>query len=154
MKELIHKIRKLRKAEKFNEIVELIETIPKQYMTSDMWVLRGVYMQMGDGTAPYTLEDIKESFKCAIALNPYNADAIAELGWFMYAIEDNAVGAEPYFRKAVKLLAKDNYEALRGVAECLSETKGESAALDFIKTSRLSPSEKRKMSSQIRGEDL
>jgi len=121
MKEIIRKIRKLAIAGKYNEALELLETIPKQYMTSDMWVKRGIYMQLGDGTDTYSLADAKESFKRAIALNPNNVEAMIELGYFLYAVEDNAIDAKRHFRKAVNLLSKLNNEALSGIKKCVEE---------------------------------
>ena len=151
MKGCIRKIRCLAKAGKYTEALKLLETIPKQYMTHDLWVKRGIYIQLLE-KEPFilTLADAKKSFQRAIKLNPKSVEAYIELGWFLYAVEDNAIAAEPYFRKAVKLLAKSQYEALSGIAECLSEIKDEQSALDFIKTTNLPENKKRRICKKIR----
>jgi len=151
MKEYILKIKSLIKAKKYTKALKLLETVPKQYMTSDLWVKRGVYI-LSDEKSPLPWSEIKISFENAVKLNPKNIDAILKLGWYIFIHEDNAIAAEPYFRKAAKLLAKDQYEALSGIAECLSEINGQQSALDFINTTNLPKNKKRRISKKIRGD--
>ncbi len=134
----IAKVRRLWRQDRYDlalvEVDRLLELSPNNPY---LLVQRGelIQLQNGDEELP-TLEDAKAALVSAVALDPDSPNALIELGYFVYAIEDDAKTAAKHFEKAVKLSADLFAQALVGHAEALSELGQETKAARLILEAR------------------
>lgn len=86
-------------------------------------VLRGRCIQLASEGNALDLSDAEASFLEALTKDPVNVPALLELGWFYFAVEDDATRALPFFEKAALLSRQHLTEAEDGVAQCLEEVQ-------------------------------
>jgi Tfp pilus assembly protein PilF len=80
------------------EIDELIRATPSSV---EHWILRGNAIQLGEGHPSYPLEEAERSYREALRIDPFCADAAEELGRFLWAVMNDPVSAEPFLVQAV-----------------------------------------------------
>ncbi len=112
-------LRTLLRERRFDEALSIVESIAETDMTEDLWVLRGIAIQLSNGTE-LPLTEAKRSFECAIRLNAKHVEAVIELAWFQFNVEDDPKGAARGFSKALDLIAAIRNDALSGIVKCQS----------------------------------
>jgi tetratricopeptide (TPR) repeat protein len=80
------------------DVLEQIDRALADAPTPELWVLRGDAIQLSQSNH-YRLRDAELSYRRAIELSPTYAPAYFELGNFYFAVENDAVSAEPWFEK-------------------------------------------------------
>jgi cytochrome c-type biogenesis protein CcmH/NrfG len=88
--------------------------------SSHLWVLLGDAVQLSD-TVEYRLEDAERCYQRAGELAPSSPTPQLELGYFYYAVMNDAAKAVPFFQRAVAL--GGGAEADEGLAEALTEAQ-------------------------------
>lgn len=83
-------------------------------------VLKGRCVQLGSGQL-FDLNDAEKCFLDALDLDPEYVSALLELGWYYFAVQNDAARALPFFEKGVALAREGLQEAENGVAQCLEE---------------------------------
>lgn len=87
----------------------------------DLWVLRGDAIQLCEEDA-YDLDDARQSYMKAIALDPESADAFESLAHFTFAVDADPQGSLQYFERALALGAGQSArEGLHAATEDLAE---------------------------------
>ncbi len=99
-----------------HECDALLSRFPK---STALWCFRSMLIQAGEDDGSYDLEDAKHSLEKALEINPDSQEANEELGWYLYAIEDNSSASEPYFRTAIS--AGAGTDAYAGLVKALVE---------------------------------
>ena len=90
------------------EILRAIEgALAERPDDPNLWVLRGDAIQLSDGDG-YELADAERSYREAIRRAPQHAAAHTELGYYYFAVMDDAARALPWFRRAVDLGGGDS----------------------------------------------
>jgi tetratricopeptide (TPR) repeat protein len=110
-------IRRLERAtlEIFARIENAIREEPNN---PELWVLRGDAIQLSDElTNP--LSEVERSYRKATEIDPTFAEAYESLGYFWFAVMDDAVKAKPFFEQAIRLGA--GVSAQNGLAEAVAE---------------------------------
>lgn len=69
------------------------------------------------------LENAKDALRAAIKLDPDYIPALIEMGWFVFAHEDNAKRANKYFLRALKLANNHQNDCLRWIGDCMKELR-------------------------------
>jgi tetratricopeptide (TPR) repeat protein len=134
LKRGLDRVLALRREQRFDlalqDVTRLMELWPDH---PRLLVLRAELIQLqGDEEGLPTLDDAKNDLKRAVALDPFSADALIELGYFLYAVEDDAKAAAKYFEKVVHLCVEQFTQALVGHAEALSELGQETKAASSL----------------------
>ena len=87
----------------------------------DLWILRGDVIQLCED-GEYDLDDARESYIKAIALDPQSADAFESLAHFTFAVNAAARDSLQYFQRAIELGAGQSArEGLHAATEDLAE---------------------------------
>lgn len=131
MNSRIAHLRALVRERRFENALNDFSRIADEDMTEELWVLRGVCIQLADKT-DFPLSEAKRSFECALSLNPNHVEAALEMAWFLLNVEDDSKAAESGFAKALSMLATSQESALRGCAKCKEELESIDAARDFV----------------------
>ncbi len=129
-------------AEDFCKVLETLDSIEKKQsnLCSNLLILKGRCIQLSD-CKRYTLDDAKMSFYKALKTDEHNIQALIELGWFYYTIENHSKKAFSYFNKAMFLSKKEMLETIEGCSYCINEYGTINKAIDFIEiNSRLDTS--------------
>ncbi len=84
-------------------------------------VQKGLLIQQGSETAAYELEDAKAAFIEALGREQNYPDALIELGFYSWVIENDAKTGLQYFDKAIAAAEKFLAEARHGREQCLEE---------------------------------
>jgi len=100
--------------ETLREIDAALEDCP----SVKLWILRGDAIQLSN-SSDYTLADAEQSYERAIELDPSSSDAYESLGYFHYAVLDDAAKALTFFERAIALGGGESAEG--GLREALSE---------------------------------
>lgn len=99
---------------------EMLRRIEEELLvrpSAELWILRGDAIQLMDALT-YSLEEAEASYRKAAELAPTSPAPYESLGWFTYAVMDDARGSLEFFRKAVELGAGESaLEGLHGVQE-------------------------------------
>ena len=106
------------------ELVEIRELERQQSLTPKLLVRKGMLLQMDDDPRG-ELSEVEESFRKALDIDPDYVEAYIELGYYYYAVLDNAASGRDFFLKAADLLRKLNSEVLEGLVECAEELEPE-----------------------------
>lgn len=72
-----------------------------------------------------SLEDAEKALEAALELAKDYVPALLDLGWFHYAVQDDAETGLRYFRRAEELSRAALEEALEGKQKCLEELQTE-----------------------------
>ena len=82
-------------------------------------VLKAMCLQLSEADGP--LEDVHSALQQALLLNDEYVEAHLEMGWFLYAVQDQTKDAQEAFERALHLLRKQNSEVIRGLLACAEE---------------------------------
>jgi tetratricopeptide (TPR) repeat protein len=135
MKNSLEKIKQLCSSEQFDEALQELESLEKENSLSpNLLVLKATCIQLGKDESLYTLADAETTYKKALEIDPNHVDALNEIGYYYLNVLDKQDIARPYFDKAMSIARTQLSEAIRGMAECISETSPEEA-LSFIEQS-------------------
>lgn len=123
----------LMEQQKFGEILNILRRIEKQReLTPVELVEKGRCIQLGPDDGEWSLKDAEEAFKKALLIEPDYLPALAELGFFYYAIKDDSAQALPFFRRAIEIGRLQLTEVAIGMAGCLEELQSQEVASDFL----------------------
>ena len=112
-------------------LISLLES-ENEVLDSSLLVLKGRCIQLAEETI-YTLDDAKSAFLKAIQINAKSIEALTELGWFYYNVQDEPSKAKEYFQQALSY-SKDNLlESIDGCSRCIKELESENESKAFIK---------------------
>ena len=95
-------------------------------------VWKGRYIQMGSGAVISDYREALPAFREALDIDDVFVPALLELGWFYYAVENNAKMALPFFDKALAVCLDQLREAIRGKQGCIEELQSSEAATNFL----------------------
>lgn len=102
-----------------NDLLRRIEDELRSHPSAELWILRGDAIQLSDGE-DYELDDAETSYRNAIQLDPGCAAAYESLGYFTYAVKDDARASLQFFQKAIALGAGPS--AQQGLQDAEDET--------------------------------
>ena len=104
------------------EIQELEQTVK---MSPRLLVLKAMCLLLSEEDGP--LEDVESALRAALSLDDEYVDAYLELGWFLYAVQDQTTEAQAAFDRALHVLRKLNCEVIRGLLACAEELTPEAS---------------------------
>ena len=114
--------------EVFPTLDEALKAFPD---SARLWVRRGMAIQLAPEDSSWTLEDSLASFEKAAALDPSDASAFEEIGYFHDVHTHDYPRAEQAFRRAVELGAGSrSYE---GLSRVLAELGRREEALSALR---------------------
>jgi tetratricopeptide (TPR) repeat protein len=91
------------------KLIERLDELIDQYPdVAELWLERARWIQLAEAGEHYTLEDAFKSLQKALKIDSVSPEILEELGWFTYAVEDNALEAIPYFEQALALQKSDS----------------------------------------------
>ena len=109
------------------EVDRLLEASPN---AAHLLVMRGQLIQLQDDEdGKPTLDDAKKALKLAVELDDRSPNALIELGYYLYAVQDDTKAGAKYFQKAIDLSRELLGEALLGHAKALQELGRDTEAL-------------------------
>ncbi|MEA2161985.1 MAG: hypothetical protein QOK37_112 [Thermoanaerobaculia bacterium] len=85
-----------------------------------LWILRGDAIQLSNGDS-YDLADVEQSYQRGIELAPSLPEPYESLGYFYFAVMDDAAKAKPYFEHAIALGGGES--AASGLQEAVAEIR-------------------------------
>jgi tetratricopeptide (TPR) repeat protein len=100
---IILQIKESMRRKKFDEALELIEQIPENFRTSEIFLLKGICIQLSENLK-FNLNEAEYSFKKAIELDSNNIEAKIELGWFYFNVLDQSKEADKEFGDALEII--------------------------------------------------
>ncbi len=96
-----NKIRKFVKDEKVNKAIEILDDLLLKSQTDTTLIISKACLIQIAEDCKYTLKDSKELLKLAIKIDPNNIDALLELAYYFYVIEDSSSKTFPAIEKAL-----------------------------------------------------
>ena len=88
-------------AEPSVETIALCDEAVNEFPNSaDLWVMRGILLQLTRHDCVYPLEESAHCFRQAMLADPGSAEAYEEMGHFLDAVMAKPRKAKQYFRKA------------------------------------------------------
>jgi tetratricopeptide (TPR) repeat protein len=128
------RIRQLFSDGKFDEVLLALNTLEaKRALHPSELVLRGRCIQLGSGSIVADYKEAEKAFRSALVTDPFYVPALLELGWFFYAVGDDAATALPHFEKALDVSLEQLKEAIRGKAGCLEDLYSSMEARKFVR---------------------
>jgi len=128
---IILQIKDSMRIKKFDEALELIEQIPENFRTSEIFLLKGICIQLSENLK-FDLHEAEVSFKKAIELDSNNIEAKMELGWFYFNVLDQSKEADIQFGDALKIIKTKLSELLEGFMKINLESSTYFDANQFI----------------------
>lgn len=128
---IILQIKEEIKRKKFDEALTLIEQIPENFMTSEIYVLKGICIQLSENLK-YDLKEAENSFRKAIELDFNNIDAKMELGWFYFNVLNDSREADHIFGQALESIKAKLTELMEGFMKINLESSSYFDANQFI----------------------
>ncbi|MFT0214073.1 hypothetical protein VQ643_15970 [Pseudomonas sp. F1_0610] len=129
---MLNKIFKEMKEKNYDEALSLIKELEENTkLNSSMLAVKGMCMQ-GSDSESYSLDDIRNIHQEAVDMDPFNVNALIELAYFYYAIDDDAKKAENYFATAIEKARARITEAVIGRAKCIAEITSSKDAINFL----------------------
>ena len=92
-------------------------------LTAHELVQKSACLQLGSDLG--SLEGAEQALKDALEVAKNYVPALLDLGWFYYAVRDDAGTGLAYFGKAEELCRASLKEALQGKQQCLEELQDE-----------------------------
>jgi hypothetical protein len=100
------------------EILRRIDAALEQNPTAALWILRGDAIQLSDQNT-YSVADAEQSYRHAIDLDPASYEAYESLGYFHFAVMDDAATAKIFFERSIALGGGES--ANEGLRDALAE---------------------------------
>ena len=134
LKRGISKVRRLWREERFAKALAEVDRLLSEWPNSPyLLVMRSDLIRLQDEEdGEPTLDDAKADLKLAVALDEDSPAALIELGYYVFAIEDDAGTAVKHFQKAIRLCRGLLKDALTGQAKALSELGRDVEALECL----------------------
>jgi tetratricopeptide (TPR) repeat protein len=98
-------------------------------LTPRLLVLKAMCLQLSEEDGP--LEEVEIALRAALSMDDEYIDAHLELGWFLYAVQDQTSEGKKHFDEALHLLRKLNSEAIRGLLACAEELTPEESQVEL-----------------------
>lgn len=136
LKKRINKIQILRKKEEYSKILKEVELLLDEfpYITS-LLVLKSVLIQALDDEESiklWKLKDAKEALEQAVKIDEKSIEALNELAFYIYAVEDDSEKALVFFERSINYCKEFLEEAYSGKIKCLVEVGKKDEALKCI----------------------
>lgn len=130
LKKGIGKVRRDWLAERFADALSEVEHLLSEYPDHpQLLTMRAALIQLQhDEEGTPTLEDAKDDLLKVVELDEASPSAWIDLGYFVYAVENDAKASVKHFQKAVQLSRRLLKDALIGQAEALAELDEEAKA--------------------------
>ena len=128
---IILQIKESMRRKKFDEALELIEQIPENFRTSEIFLLKGICIQLSENLK-FNLNEAEYSFKKAIELDSNNIEAKIELGWFYFNVLDQSKEADKEFVDALEIIKSKLSELVEGFMKINLESSTYFDANQFI----------------------
>jgi hypothetical protein len=120
--------------EKFDEVLSLISGIEgTRRLTVSELILKGSSVQLSSGVGTPPLSEAERAYLDALEQDSEYVPALIELGWFYYAVEDDARMALPLFERAIAVGLEQLREAIKGKRDCVEELQSGEAADEFLR---------------------
>jgi len=129
---IILQIKESMRRKKFDEALELIEQIPENFRTSEIFLLKGICIQLSENLK-FNLNEAEYSFKKAIELDSNNIEAKIELGWFYFNVLDQSKEADKEFGDALEIIKSKLSELVEGFMKINLESSTYFDANQFIR---------------------
>ncbi len=132
----ISEVRSLMSRSKFSEALAEVDALLEQWPDQPaLLVLRGELIQLQDENGP-PLDEAVFALKRAATLDPRNADALLELAYFQFAVQDDSRAAEKSFSRSISASSEALISALVGRAGALEELGRKREAFDCLLVAR------------------
>jgi tetratricopeptide (TPR) repeat protein len=106
----------------FAKALALVDRLLKQWPDNPLLLVkRAQLIQLQETEEGPSLEEAKASLERAVGLDEASPAPLIELGFFLFAVEDNAKAALPCFQKAERLLAGLLRECRKGIKDVSAE---------------------------------
>ncbi len=128
---IILQIKESMRIKKFDEALELIEQIPENFRTSEIYLLKGICIQLSENLK-FDLREAEVSFKKAIELDSNHIEAKMELGWFYFNVLDESQKANKQFGDALEIIKTKLSELMEGFMKINLESSTYFDANQFI----------------------
>ena len=128
---IILQIKESMRIKNFDEALELIEQIPENFRTSEIFLLKGICIQLSENLK-FDLNEAEYSFKKAIELDSNNIEAKMELGWFYFNVLDESKKADKEFGDALEVIKSKLSELVEGFMKINLESSTYFDANQFI----------------------
>jgi tetratricopeptide (TPR) repeat protein len=102
-------------------IDEVVKMRTENSVSAAALVLLGKAIQLGPDDGSLELKDAEASFLEALRIEPLYAPALLQLGWYYFAVEDDAKRALPYFEQAEEICQSQLSSAKDGASQCREE---------------------------------
>ncbi len=130
---ILSKLERAIEAREFDRAVEIIHALETDRALSPReLVLKARCLQLGTGREGDELPRAEAALKAALAIDSEYVPALVELGWFRFAVSDDASGARELFEKGFELAARNCTEALTGLFNAVEELDSKSAARAMV----------------------
>ncbi|NCB44518.1 MAG: hypothetical protein EOM59_18145 [Clostridia bacterium] len=126
-------LKQLKDNEQYDQALKELANIPEEERSPELWVLYGQLIQLAGDSENIPLSEVESSYEKAMLLSPQNPVPMIEMGWYLFAVKDDAKLAKPYFEKALALIAKEQRMALWGYARCVEELESLQEAKKTVK---------------------
>ena len=102
---------------------------------SELWKRFAIHIQVADEDDfdRISLEDVEDFLEISMGLSPTDVEARSELGFFLFAVNDETEKALNVFREARNLCLKQLAECTSGMADCLLELGQRDEARKILK---------------------
>lgn len=128
---IILQIKESMQRKKYDEALELIKQIPENFRTSEIFLLKGICIQLSENLK-FDLNEAEISFKKAIELDSYNIEAKMELGWFYFNVLDQSKEADKQFSETLEIIKTKLSELIEGFMKINLESANYFDANQFI----------------------
>jgi tetratricopeptide (TPR) repeat protein len=134
MKRGIAKARRLWREERCDLALNEVERLLKDWpYNPQLLIMRADLIQLQDEVdGEPTSSDAKSDLEMAASLDEDCPTALIELGYFVFAVEDDAKTASKHFQKAIRLCRSLLKDALTGQAKALVELGRDAEALGCL----------------------
>ncbi|HEY0553122.1 MAG TPA: hypothetical protein VGG20_02590 [Thermoanaerobaculia bacterium] len=130
----LEKLKALAKAHEFEKALALLSAIESERKLSVAeLIVKGLCIQLASGVGTPPLSEVEGAYLEALKQDDEYVPALLELGWFYYAVEDDAERALPLFDRALAGSLGQLKEAIKGKKGCLEEVQSDEAAEEFVR---------------------
>lgn len=122
------KLQELAESEDWDGCIRLFEALEQEGpLSAHELVQKSACLQIGSEELG-SLEGAEEALLAALDLARDYVPALLDLGWFYYAVQDDAETGLTYFQRAEEISRRTLAEALNGRNKCLEEIQAEQSS--------------------------
>jgi tetratricopeptide (TPR) repeat protein len=115
-------------ADDFDQALDLLQKeAGRRPLTTAEMIRMGRWMLLSVGRVGRQPEDALALFERVIAEDEHNSAVLIEIGWYYYAVQNDARRARGYFERAFEAAREDLHDAVEGLANCIRELEGDVA---------------------------